>query len=175
MCARARHGAPRHTHAGWIYLQRSGMECGIQEVFGCFFSLTALYSGHVENMNSPRRDTHTARVAVCELRVVSCVLCAPGGDRLSGPTGTYVHNVPKVRSIRLSLVLQGPLSAHGFRALWWRTSGGATTARLRWPSVPRQLWSAASPALAAASTTAALLLLPAVTLHRPAPRRDQAR
>ena len=29
--------------------------------------------------------------------------------------------------------------------------------------------------LAAASTTAALLLLPAVTLHRPAPRRDQAR
>ena len=28
--------------------------------------------------------------------------------------------------------------------------------------------------LAAASTTAALLLLPAVTLHRPAPRRDQA-
>ena len=28
---------------------------------------------------------------------------------------------------------------------------------------------------AAASTTAALLLLPAVTLHRPAPRRDQAR
>ena len=80
---------------------------------------------------------------------------------------------PQIRSMRLSSV--GSTSAFNCRAPSWRTSGGATRARLRWPSVPRLLWSGASPAprrrlhhcgaAAAASRHAA----------PPAPRRDQAR
>ena len=80
---------------------------------------------------------------------------------------------PQIRSVRLSSVQS--TSAFNCRAPCWRTSGGATRARLRWPSVPRLLWSGASPAprrrlhhcgaAAAASRHAA----------PPAPRRDQAR
>ena len=60
-------------------------------------------------------------------------------------------------------------------ALWWRTSGGRR--ELAPDGRPSRVSSGAELLLllAAASTTAALLLLPAVTLHRPAPRRDQAR
>ena len=61
------------------------------------------------------------------------------------------------------------------RALSWRTSGGRR--QLASDGRPSRVSSGAELLLllAAASTTAALLLLPAVTLHRPAPRRDQAR
>ena len=82
--------------------------------------------------------------------------------------------VLKLRSIRLCLVRQRPLFT--VRALWWRTSGGRDR-ELAFDGRPSRVCSGALLLLllAAASTTAALLLLPAVTLHRPAPRRDQAR
>ena len=76
--------------------------------------------------------------------------------------------------MRLSLVRS--TSAFNCRAPCWRTSGGAPT-ELAFDGRPSRVCSGAELLLllAAASTTAALLLLPAVTLHRPAPRRDQAR
>jgi len=60
-------------------------------------------------------------------------------------------------------------------ARWWRTSGARRA--LAFDGRPSRVCSGVLLLLllAAASTTAALLLLPAVTLHRPAPRRDQAR
>ncbi len=81
--------------------------------------------------------------------------------------------VLKLRSIRLCLVPS--TSAFSCARAVMENFWPATRARL--DGRPSRVSSGALLLLllAAASTTAALLLLPAVTLHRPAPRRDQAR
>ena len=83
------------------------------------------------------------------------------------------NHSPQIRSVRLSSVSStSALSAA-------RCGGELLAARRSSPfdGRPSRVCSGAELLLllAAASTTAALLLLPAVTLHRPAPRRDQAR
>ena len=81
---------------------------------------------------------------------------------------------PQIRSMRLSLV-RSTSAFYCARAVvenFWRARR-----ELAFDGRPSRVCSGALLLLllAAASTTAALLLLPAVTLHRPAPRRDQAR
>ena len=84
---------------------------------------------------------------------------------------------PPVSHRECTLWDPGSVSTSAFSAArwWWRTSGGRP--ELAFDGRPSRVCSGAELLLllAAASTTAALLLLPAVTLHRPAPRRDQAR